>query len=67
MERTHYTTDLPIQSVESAPPAGAKLLRENPYPVNVLQVNLQMIERNQVKRAAMQQAIATMRDQLAYD
>lgn len=26
MERTHYTTDLPIQSVESAPPAGAKLL-----------------------------------------
>ena len=46
---------------------GAQLLRENPYPVNVLQVNHQMMERNQVKRAAMQQAIATMREPLAYD
>lgn len=43
---------------------GAKLLRENPYPVNVLRVNQQMRERNEVKRAAMQQALATMREQL---
>ncbi|BBA88791.1 multimeric flavodoxin WrbA [Mycobacterium pseudoshottsii JCM 15466] len=40
---------------------AAKLLRENPYSVNIAQLNAQMMERNKVKIAAMKLAIDYMR------
>ncbi|ACC41704.1 NADPH-dependent FMN reductase [Mycobacterium marinum] len=40
---------------------AAKLLRENPYAVNIAQLNAQMMERNKVKMAAMKLAIDYMR------
>ena len=43
---------------------AAKLLRDNPYPINIAQQNKTMMERNQVKMAAMQQAIQYMRDHM---
>ncbi|MEB3903616.1 NAD(P)H-dependent oxidoreductase [Mycobacterium ulcerans] len=40
---------------------AAKLLRENPYSVNIAQLNAQMMDRNKVKMAAMKLAIDYMR------
>ncbi len=40
---------------------AAKLLRENPYSVNIAQLNAQLMDRNKVKMAAMKLAIDYMR------
>ena len=44
---------------------GAKLLRDNPYPINIAQQNKIMMERNEVKKAAMKQAVQHMRKHMA--
>ena len=41
---------------------AARLLRENPYPINIAQHNKTMMERNQVKMAAMKQATQYLRE-----
>jgi len=43
---------------------GAKLLRENPYPINIAKQNKIMMERNQVKMAAMKQAVQYMKENM---
>ncbi len=40
---------------------AAKLLRDNPYPINIAEHNKAMMERNKVKAAAMAQAVQYMR------
>ncbi len=42
----------------------AKLLRDNPYQINIAQHNKTMMERNEVKMAAMEQAVAYMREHM---
>ena len=39
----------------------AQLLRDNPYPINIAEQNRLMMERNEVKKAAMKQAVQHMR------
>lgn len=43
---------------------GAKLLRENPYTVNIAEQNAKMMRRNEVKMEAMKLAIAHMRENM---
>jgi len=43
---------------------GAKLLRDNPYPINIARHNAIMMQRNEVKAAAMNLAISYMRDNM---
>ncbi|WP_205873408.1 flavodoxin family protein [Mycobacterium camsae] len=43
---------------------AAKLLRDNPYTVNIAEQNATMMRRNQVKMAAMKQAIKYMRENM---
>ncbi len=43
---------------------AAKLLRDNPYPINIAQHNKTMMERNKVKMAAMKQAVQYMRENM---
>ena len=40
---------------------AAKLLRDNPYPINIAEQNKVMMERNEIKMKAMQQAVQYMR------
>ena len=42
----------------------ARLLRDNPYPINIAQHNKTMMEHNQVKMDAMEQAIKYMREHM---
>lgn len=42
----------------------AKLLRENPYPINIAEQNKIMMERNKVRDAAMQRALEYMRERM---
>lgn len=43
---------------------GAKLLRDNPYTINIARHNAIMMQRNEVKAAAMNLAISYMRDNM---
>ena len=43
---------------------AAKLLRENPYTVNIAEQNAKMMRRNEVKMAAMKLAINYMRENM---
>jgi len=43
---------------------AAKLLRDNPYQINIAQHNKTMMERNEVKMAAMKQAVEYMREHM---
>ena len=43
---------------------AAKLLRENPYDVNIAEHNARMMERNKIKAQAMQQAVQFMRENM---
>ncbi len=43
---------------------AAKLLRDNPYQINIAEQNKIMMERNQVKMAAMKQAVQYMRENM---
>ena len=42
----------------------AKLLRDNPYQINIAQHNKTMMERGKVKTAAMKQAVEYMREHM---
>ena len=42
----------------------AKVLRDNPYDINIAKHNATMMERNKVKMRAMQQAVAFMRENM---
>jgi len=42
----------------------AKVLKDNPYDINIAEQNTTMMKRNQVKMQAMQQAVAFMRDNM---
>ena len=42
----------------------AKVLRDNPYDINIAKHNAAMMERNKVKMRAMQQAVAFMRENM---
>ena len=42
----------------------AKLLRDNPYPINIAEHNKLMMERNKVKGEAMKQAVQYMRQNM---
>jgi hypothetical protein len=42
----------------------AKLLRDNPYPINIAEHNKVMMERGKVKAAAMEKAIQYMRENM---
>ncbi len=42
----------------------AKLLRDNPYPINIGAQNKVMMERNKVKAEAMEQAVQYMRQNM---
>lgn len=43
---------------------GAKLLRDNPYEINIAEHNATMMQRNQVKAEAMNLAIDYMREHM---
>jgi len=43
---------------------AAKLLRDNPYPINIAEHNKVMMERGKVKTAAMEQAVQYMRENM---
>jgi len=43
---------------------AAKLLCENPYPINIAAINKEMMERNKVKMEAMKQAVQYMRQNM---
>ena len=43
---------------------AAKLLRDNPYPINIAEHNKVMMERNEVKMEAMKQAVEYMRENM---
>ena len=43
---------------------AAKLLRDHPYQINIAEHNKTMMKRNQVKAAAMKQAVQYMRENM---
>ena len=43
---------------------AAKLLRDNPYPINIAAHNKVMMENNEVKMKAMKQAVQYMRENM---
>lgn len=43
---------------------AAKLLRENPYDINIAEHNARMMKRNEIKEQAMQRAVQYMRDNM---
>ncbi len=43
---------------------AAKLLRDNPYPINIAEHNKVMMEGNKVKAAAMEKAVQHMRQNM---
>lgn len=44
---------------------GAKLLRDNPYPINIAEQNQIMMERTEIKKAAMNKALQYMREHMS--